>query len=196
MVCLSVCLSVKVAYGVKLFCLTTNFPEILCGGRSWDKLCSVLSKDLDWKSGSPRYWHLKNSHEHSWGFQFFSPPDMERESSRVALRQENSFLTLNRVIFRRLFESLNDILLSWNFHRDFPRHFLLDFKKISSKSDHFWPFYDFGKLATDKADAGGWRLWLETGFSRARKNREKTEIPSYAYDVPTSDSSEETIGRQ
>ena len=30
---LSVCLSGS-AFGVKLFCLTTNFPEILCGGRS------------------------------------------------------------------------------------------------------------------------------------------------------------------
>ena len=61
---LSVCLSGS-AYGVKLFCLTTNFPENLCGGRSWGKLFLVLSKDLDWKSGSPRYWHLKNSHEAS-----------------------------------------------------------------------------------------------------------------------------------
>ena len=47
-VCLSVvCLSVTVAYGVKLFCLTTNFPEIFCGGRSREKLFLVLSKDLD-----------------------------------------------------------------------------------------------------------------------------------------------------
>ena len=54
-----------VAYEAKVLYLTTNFSEILCGSRSWGKLCSVLSKDLDWKSGSPRYWHLKNSHEAS-----------------------------------------------------------------------------------------------------------------------------------
>ena len=49
-----------VAYEAKLLFPTTNFSENLCGGRSQGKPCLVLSKDVDWKSGSPRYWHLKS----------------------------------------------------------------------------------------------------------------------------------------
>ena len=44
---LSVCLSVKVAYGVKLFFLTTNFSEFFCGERSRAKTNLVLSKHFD-----------------------------------------------------------------------------------------------------------------------------------------------------